>query len=151
MSTPNDGPPPQGGWNQPGPWQPQGQPGPQHPPGTSTPPRSAAIPRLLVPIAAGIIALSVIGLFLLSQSSSSGSSVSGPQAGDCVARAEDDSLDVVGCGSTDAQYRVVGAVPSNSSSEALAACKQAYPKVTASYFQGDTTLEPGNALCLVAN
>ncbi|MCW2581507.1 MAG: hypothetical protein JWQ53_297 [Klenkia sp.] len=149
MSTPTGGQPPQG------PWDPRNPPGPQGPPpwagqvargqgpvgplGAPKPPQSG-LAKLLVPIALVVAALSVVGLFLISQGSVA-------EVGDCVSRGDDDSISTVDCSSADADYRVAGAVEDARSFQAESACLGAFPESTAFYFEG-TSGEAGTILCL---
>ncbi|QNG35491.1 hypothetical protein F1C76_01700 [Geodermatophilaceae bacterium NBWT11] len=157
MSTPTGGQPPQGPWDprdpqgpqnpQQGP--PQGPPpwagqvargqGPVGPQGAPRPPQSG-FARLLIPIALVVAALSVVGLFLISQGSST-------EVGDCVARGADDGIETVSCDSADADYRVASVLEGYLSTEAQDACLRAVPESTASYFEGSTG-ERGTVLCL---
>lgn len=143
---PPQGPPP--GWQ--GPPNPQQGPppwagqvargqGPVGPQGGPKPPQSG-LAKLLIPIALVVAALSVVGLFLISQSSVA-------EAGDCVARGDDDSISTVDCSSAEADYRVAGTVEDTRSFQAESACLGAFPESTAFYFEG-TTGEAGTILCL---
>lgn len=107
------------------------------------PPSSSRLVRVLVPVALVVIAASVLGLFLLSDAPSA-------DVGDCVAPGADQGIEVVGCDEGAAAYRVIGVLDDVRSAQSQPACMAAFPRTTASYFDGEATTLPGRVLCLVA-
>ncbi|SDP14674.1 hypothetical protein SAMN05660199_03278 [Klenkia soli] len=110
---------------------------------SAPPPRSSApLARVLLPLAAVVIVVGVVGLLLLGR----GSSVA---VGDCVA-AGDGEVVVVDCGDAAATFRVIGVLDDVRPVDSQPACLAAFPRTTASYSEGGLSAEPAQVLCLVA-
>ena len=105
-------------------------------------PSSPRLVRVLVPIAALVIAVCVVGLFLLGGGS-------GPGVGNCVAAGPDRDVVVVDCDEPGA-FQVIGVLDDVPPVDSQPACLAAFPRTTASYSEGGLSAEPARVLCLVA-
>lgn len=109
--------------------------------GAPVPPRPSPS-RVLVPVAAVVIALSVVGLVLLGRGP-------GVDVGDCVTAGDAEVLEV-GCDDPAATFRVIGVLDDVPAVDSQPACLAAFPRTTASYSAGGLSTEPSRVLCLVA-
>ncbi len=106
-------------------------------------PSSARLRRVLVPVAALVLAAGVLGVVLLGRSS-------GPGAGDCVAAGPDRDVVVVDCDDPAAAFEVVGVLDEVPAVQSQPACMAVFPRTTASYSAGGDSSRPSRVLCLVA-
>ena len=140
-------PPQQGVPGQPGqPWGPPGQPGGAQP-AFGGPARKSTLQRLLPVAGLVVIALAAIALF-----SFFGGGGGAPEVGDCIQTASDADAEyeVVDCGDSAAEFRVVGTAPDQTYVEFTAdpanPCT-AFPAAEVALWSGTDQDEDGSVLC----
>jgi len=144
--------PQQQGWQQPGPQQPWGQqPGGQQPWGQPAPwgrPPARSGAGRLIGLVAGVVALAAVAVLAFVFVGR------GPAAGDCVSLGADNEVQEADCGSSEAQYRLLGLDDEHSDlsySEFLAddsTCSQ-FSGVLQQIWYGDTSTSSGGTIyCL---